>query len=1028
MPSRSRRTGIVATLAHLRGRGGRRAPATRLLLLALVLALCALGFGVASATAEAPQVTTPEVSEVSYTTAHVKAKIDRGGEGTGWFFEVSTDGSNWERTNVEGFTEEGTGLQTVQGDITNLNYLSEGLKPGTTYQIRLNASNGSGTTLSPEPNPEFTTKTLPAPTVTIDPVTTFAGNTATFSGQIDPNPPAGNPPASDVAWHFECSPACPNVESGTVPAGATGSGQEVEAEATGLEGNTTYEVTLVGKNAGDPVSAGPVSFTTDEVAPDAQTIPAFVLEGGTSALLGARINPHNSATTYWFNVEGPGGTVVVPATKDASAGNGSTGQILTQKVSSLTAGATYHVQVVATSAGGQSEGNSVPLTIPTPAPAEGECGNKVFRVGPSAPLPDCRAFELTSLPDILGYSITAPHPGLTGSNAIPFSAVAADGNAAIWATNGFLPGADSDGQWDTYISRRTSAGWTREFVTPPASKRPLVPQPSLLYADPNLTRTVWRVEKATIDPTDPDIGQAEPGTYPDLFRRETDGSFVRLTKGPAEQTSPNSIDLRATFSRDAMWSAFTWQGSALVSDGGEPSTNDYVGNGATIHRLPPPTGGTVFGVSEDGGTVGYNDKPGYGLRLWTDGLTKPVTVAESPSGGIHAERLSGDGNTLLYSSPNQETSDDTDQSSDLYEFDVATETKRRISAPSGNPSGPGPGNEKACFSPPVHNAFGELICEPMWLAASDDSSHAYFISPELLSGDRGVSGAVNLYLRSGGQTSYVTTLDPADHIFGGHELENQISIGSAFRSVQLTPDQSKLIFESRARVTAYNNAGLSEIYLYDPATDEITCASCRLDGSAPKGEALLRLNVGDTTIRSTPEEPIEIVASNDSGSEIFFATYDSLRPGDTDENSDVYAANLQHGQISILGNQTGDSNNFFWGAGANGRDVFISSSSALSPEEHSVGAYKLYDARIGGGFASAPPDPGQTCEGDSCRGPASPATPGAAPAQLQGPGNPPVKHKKKHKRHHKKHKGHHKHRKAKKHGEKRRAGDNGRTH
>jgi hypothetical protein len=1065
LPSRSRRAGIVATLTSFRGRDGRGTPAPRLLLLALVFALCAFGFGVASATAEAPQVTTPEVSEISYTTAHVKAKIDRGGEGTGWYFEVSTDGSNWERTNVEGFTEEGTGLQTVEGDITSL-------KPGTTYQIRVTAQNGSATVTSAEPNPEFTTKTLPAPTVSIDPVTTFTGTTATFSGTINPNAPAGNPQASEVEWHFQCTPDCPNVSIASSPTPnpipADAANHVVSGKATGLEPNTTYEVTLVGSNAGGPVEAGPVSFKTAIVAPGAQTIPAFVLEGGTSALLGARINPHNSSTKYWFELEGPvGGAVAIPATEDASAGNGGSAQFVTQKALNLSPATTYHFKVIATSAGGTSEGASVPFTTPTPAPAEGECANKQFRVGPSASLPDCRAFELASAPDLLGYSIKRVATR-NGETVTPFPAVAEDGNATLWGTDGLRSENDSDGLYDNYISRRTPDGWRSEFVSPPGSK--VAQEPLLAYADPNFDRLVWDTGAQRLDPTDPDAGLVSEGTSGggtysstllDLMRREPDGQYARLSKGPAEtrvasepgtgseagkqfNTEPAQVVGAPRFSKDGMHVAFSWKGPKLTSDGftGDKfSLGAYVGDGQTTTAITDPTSGQVeiAAISDDGGTIAYVVTSGgsseHFLKIRTDGLTRTINVGEFNgfSGNFLVWYMSGDGQSLVYSSSEQETSDDTDSSFDLYEYDLSTETSHRLSAPTGAPTGPDSGNSDNC------PGSWSGRCSPIVSAVSNDGSKVYFVSPELLDGDRGVEGEPNLYYREGGATTYVGSLVAGDEArfggpyggpFGGF-VPAGVDIGLGGNGAQFTPDQSKLIFQSKARLTAYDNHEFKEIYVYDPAADELSCASCRLNGSQPAGDTEMRLSEQPYEFKA-PTAPVSIVASDDSGGHIFFATYDSLRPGDTDQRSDVYSVDVDHGTIAALGNLTDDQDNYFWGAAVGGRDVFIASTSRLTEEEKSTGAYKLWDARIGGGFAPPLPPPSETCEGDPCHGTGSeaPASAGSGSSRFEGPADPPVKHKKKHKKHrkHHKHKKHHKHGKGKKHAAKHGADDKRRNH
>ena len=143
-------------------------------------------------------------------------------------------------------------------------------------------------------------------------------------------------------------------------------------------------------------------------APSAATIPAFALQGGKSALLGGRVNPNGSATTYWVEYGATTGYgASAPASEDAAAGSGEQDKVVTQEVSGLTPGTVYHYRLVAKNAEGETPGED--LTFKTASapqqPAPGSCSNEQFRVGPSAALPDCRAYELVSPPDLGGPSV-----------------------------------------------------------------------------------------------------------------------------------------------------------------------------------------------------------------------------------------------------------------------------------------------------------------------------------------------------------------------------------------------------------------------------------------------------------------------------------------------------------------------------------------------------------------------------------------------------------------------------------------------
>jgi len=988
-------------------------------------------------------------SAVSYTTATLSGKVERPSGNADPAFDVKcrfeyisdqqfeenvTNGGNgFDNAETIGCAENpvhADGVQTVSASVS-------GLRSSTTYHLRLTAQNAGGSTSDTAPN-TFTSKTVPLAQVAIDPVGGVTATSAHFTGHITLG---GTDPAFDVDWSFRCTPDCPGLSEKHIDAESAPAEVTVEANAAHLEPNTSYNVELIATNQGGPAASSQVTFKTVAVKPDASTLPAFVLEGGGEALLGARINPHNSETQYWFELEGPGGVQVVPDTEDAPAGDEGSAQVLSQKAQGLILGTTYHVRVIASNDVGTTEGESVPFTTPTAAPPESECPNKQFRTGPSAALTECRAFELVSSPDLKGYSARAAIAQLSSAK---FSSVAADGESVLWSTDGIIPGVDSDGFWDTYLSHRTEDGWTYEFVSPPWLKtraRSAGINTALTYASPNLDRQVWRVENLSLDREGPERGSADP-LIMDLIRREPDGTFVRLTRGPAEKSWDSSTRAslwrqyswhQGVFSTDASFAAFGWEGAELVpgaeAAGGPPAifeATSYVGDGRETTVIPDTI--SFAGISDDGGTVAYtSNKLLPRLMVLTDGLTRSIVVAEThilgSDGGFGVEPMTPDGSTVFYETREQETNDDTDSTQDLFEFDIASEEKRRISAPTGEPTGPGSGNEDSCpNSWDVTDQHPEGSCAARWVATSKDGAAVYFVSPELLDGEHGIAGEPNLYVRSDSTTTYVTTVEPSDAIFA------TAGNGYAARDVQLTPDQSKFIFQSRARVTAYDNHGFNEIYRYDPASGEIICASCRLDGSQPQGESLLRLNNSIET--RAPKAPVAIPASDGSGDQIFFATYDSLRPGDTDQNSDVYSADLQHGAISALGNLTEDRDNYFWGASADGRDVFISSLSRLSGEEDSVGAYKTYDARVGGGFPPAPPPLAETCGGDDCHGSGSvpPAPLGSSTSRFNGPGDPPTRHKKPHKKKHRKHRsGKGKHN-SKNHANTHRADGKGRNH
>ncbi len=128
------------------------------------------------------------------------------------------------------------------------------------------------------------------PSVSIAVPGELSATAATFHGTVDPN-------GSDARWRFEYR-AVGTADWTSVPApgGDAGSGTDptdVEASATGLEPNTTYEVRLVASKGANDVSSQVLTFAT-------LPTPAAVATGGSfsatdsSATLSGTVAPRNS--------------------------------------------------------------------------------------------------------------------------------------------------------------------------------------------------------------------------------------------------------------------------------------------------------------------------------------------------------------------------------------------------------------------------------------------------------------------------------------------------------------------------------------------------------------------------------------------------------------------------------------------------------------------------------------------------------------------------------------------------------------
>jgi hypothetical protein len=95
------------------------------------------------------------------------------------------------------------------------------------------------------------------------------------------------------------------------------------------------------------------------------------------------------------------------------------------------------------------------------ASAGAACPNAVFRTGPSAKLPDCRAYELVTPRYTAG--IRTVNVQTDGQDMFSSQLVSPLGDSVVFETiGGALPGFPGTGLWDQYRSLRKNDGWVTE--------------------------------------------------------------------------------------------------------------------------------------------------------------------------------------------------------------------------------------------------------------------------------------------------------------------------------------------------------------------------------------------------------------------------------------------------------------------------------------------------------------------------------------------------------------------------------------
>ena len=570
------------------------------------------------------------------------------------------------------------------------------------------------------------------------------------------------------------------------------------------------------------------------------------------------------------------------------------------------------------------------------APVPGACPNASSRVGLSAALPDCRAYELVT-------------PGL-GSAAPPewpdagVRGITADGSAIAFLAASVPDDAEGGaGAPTTILARRGAGGWLTRGLSAPA------PFPSgTFFGDAATTLGLSEDLTQSVLYTDQPLAGSGSPTGANAYLHRADGSFVALTEVGAAGFDPSATLSGASRDFSRLFLTTTVKQPSVGLEDPLLNGNLYEYSAGQLRLVPilpgspeepVPAGGflpqgALPPVSEDGTQVLFKANLFPGLYLRSNatksvevstpmpGASDPNPPAEAVSAGISA-----DGQTVLFTSANELTEDantgeggglPNDAGSDLYSYDV----------------GNGKLTDLTVDTEPADVAAGADVQEV--LGASRKADYVYFVAlGKLATG--GTSGERNLYVTHNGTTDFIAT----DPVPGAH--------------FYVTPDGLHAAFASAAPLPGYDNAGKAMAYRYDFGAG-VVCASCRPDGEPPTAAASLAGR-----------------SLSDDGSRLFFQSADAILPLAQSTFANVFE--FAGGEVHLLSPGEG-APAILLGASGSGDDVFIAAFEALAPQGPG-GAFAIYDARVGAVVPAAGESVG--CQGEGCRTPIAPAAPDPTP-------------------------------------------------
>lgn len=791
------------------------------------------------------------------------------------------------------------------------------------------------------------------PTLSIAPVSDVGSDGATFDGTVNPQ----GPPA--VAYRFEYSRDGITWTAVPVPDAPVGEGTSdvaVSQSVSGLAPNTDYQVRLIATRAFNAASAtsGTVSFHTDPAPPLVRAV-GVGSRTTTAAWLAGDVNPQSSATTY--HVEYTEATNVGFAnsvtSSEAPVGDGEEFVRVTTLADGLKPGTEYRYRFVATNVAGTTEGPARTFTTRNALP----------------PAPQGRGYEMVSPLDKNGAEIARD----VSVGPYTTSGTAASGNAVAYAAIGQFGGIGSGPPQSQYLSVRSDTdGWSTRGISPPIEQVPggELSTPYTWFLSDDLSRAVVN----TNAPSLPDASLLS-GSY-GLYLQDntsTSSSSYQLLSRPA---SPLELDddttlkyerfIFAAATSDMRHVVFDAQ-RKLTSDGPDNDNNavyEWVdGQIRFVSKLPSgdPAPGALAGfrtayglssdhpgqnvISEDGKRIFFQAASALYVRE-NGAVTRLIASSErtgdDPSRPRAAQFWGAEaatGSKALFTSPERLTDDSGAEilHEDLYLWDGDAPAGERLTNLSAqDPSG------------------GAVLGVA---GMTDDLSRVYFVARGQLA-DGATEGQPSLYVWTpSAGVKHVAVLDEQD---GGIWTNKREEPFAHFREARLSTDGGRLLFASRANVTATDTGGRMQIYLYDAERERLDCVSCG-DGDVT-GDAWMFYPPNGQG-RAPYLLPRNLSAD---GERAFFETREALVSKDVNGKADVYM--WSDGELSLISAGTGASNSEFMGASASGDDVFFTTRQQL------VGAdtdeqIDVYDARVGGGFPEEPPP--QPCVTDECQGPPS---------------------------------------------------------
>jgi hypothetical protein len=944
-----------------------------------------------------PAVTIADASQVSYTTANAAGTVELSNPNPDfdascqftYVTEAHFQSEGFENSNQVACEPE-TVLASDSQPVPVAARLT-GLAPGTTYHLRLQATNVGGSEGAAAAH-TFTTEAVAIPTASIESVASVTATTAHLAGHVDPDSPraegstsAAEQQAFKTSYRFQCTPECPGLE-GELPADDTS--HEVIAEATGLSPGTEYQVMLLASNAGGTAEAGPRAFTTLAVAPSiASTYSADVTSAG--AILHARVDPGGAITGVEFEyltrrqldeneAEGQPPFTGATSTQSSAVGNDDEEHLASAPVEALDAETSYVFRAVARNSVATVRGSAKDFTTLAAGAASEPCPNAQLRsesnVNPaterpySTELPECRAYEL----------VTPPNKNLNFIEAFRF---AADGSRLFGRSLGAFSGG-ADGlvlENNGYEFARTPSGWQTNSIEPsnteyqsfvagfPAGSLATDTGETLFAGFPRLGGRPYQQLLFLRDPDGAltEVGPLVPPNEPSL------AGLPNLEEGNGS-TAETNIGVRMVAASDDLshvaFFANPWPGDPSPAppreDTASRSLYEYVGTGNTEPTL---VGVKNVGSVAAAAAAQHNEHINEAAELIGKcgvGLGGPLV--NEPTSEHNA--ISASGETIFFTPEPCAGGPLVDE---LYARLAGLKTLSISEPPLTGPEAvPGRICTGICAEDEMETGTGQRS-NAVFAGASEDGSKVFFTTAQPLL-DSDADATADLYMaeiEGSGSSAHLSRLVQVSKGAAGDPTPGS---GAEVQGLAaLSEDGSHVYFVAQGILAGENtehkspSAGEDNLYAYDTNTEEVAFVATL------SGEDSRQWRSVNIPMQTTPD-----------GRFLVFTSHADLTPDDSSEAAQVFRYDAQAAELKRIsigehglaedGNAAGPSQipqpNFSYGANlspdpaitANGTTVVFTSSGALTPDSIAGGenAYEYRDGHVYLLFAE-PPEPRQ---------------------------------------------------------------------